>query len=92
VKNAGEVLLGEHTPSTLGNFVLGPSHVLPTGGWARTHSALSVHDFLKRTSVVEVEPSAYAGLARQAKVFADYEGFDAHANAVGPARTRLLGN
>ncbi len=92
VQNAGEVLLGEYTPSTLGNFVLGPSHVLPTGGWAKTHSALSVHDFLKRTSVVEVMPSAYAGLARHARVFAEYEGFDAHANAVGPARSKLLGN
>ena len=39
IKNAGEILLGEHTPSTLGNFVLGPSHVLPTGGWAKTFSA-----------------------------------------------------
>jgi histidinol dehydrogenase len=92
VRNAGEILLGEFSPSTLGNFVLGPSHVLPTGGWARTHSALSVHDFLKRSSVVEVLPSAYDKLARHAKVFAEYEGFDAHANAVGSARKKLLGN
>lgn len=92
IRNAGEILLGEFTPSTLGNFVLGPSHVLPTGGWAKTHSALSVHDFLKRTSVVEVSPSAYNGLAQHAKIFAEYEGFDAHANAVGPERKKLLGN
>jgi histidinol dehydrogenase len=92
VKHAGEILLGEHTPSTLGNFVLGPSHVLPTGGWAKTFSALSVHDFMKRTSVVEVTPAAYPELAQHAAVIAKYEGFDAHANAVGELRKKLLGN
>ena len=92
IKNAGEILLGEYTPSTLGNFVLGPSHVLPTGGWARTFSALSVHDFMKRTSVVEVAASAYPELAKQAKIIASYEGFDAHANAVSELRDKLLGN
>ncbi|MBC8036235.1 MAG: histidinol dehydrogenase [Rhizobiales bacterium] len=92
IKNAGEILLGEHTPSTLGNFVLGPSHVLPTGGWAKTFSALSVHDFMKRTSVVEVRPQAYPELAKQAGIIAKYEGFDAHANAVSVLRKKLLGN
>jgi histidinol dehydrogenase len=92
VKNAGEILLGEHTPSTLGNFVLGPSHVLPTGGWAKTFSALSVHDFMKRTSVVEVTAQAYPELAKHAGLIAKYEGFDAHANAVSDLRKKLLGN
>ena len=92
IKNAGEILLGEHTPSTLGNFVLGPSHVLPTSGWAKTFSALSVHDFMKRTSVVEVTALAYPELARHAAVIARYEGFDAHANAVSDLRKKLLGN
>ncbi len=92
VKNAGEILLGEHTPSTLGNFVFGPSHVLPTGGWAKTFSALSVHDFMKRTSVVEVTAQAYPELAKQAGIIAKYEGFDAHANAVSDLRKKLLGN
>ena len=40
LENAGEILLGEHTPPTLGNFVIGVNHVLPTGGWARTGSPL----------------------------------------------------
>jgi histidinol dehydrogenase len=92
IRNAGEILLGEHTPSTLGNFVLGPSHVLPTGGWAKTFSALSVHDFMKRTSVVEVTAQAYPELAKHAGVIAKYEGFDAHANAVSDVRKKLLGN
>jgi len=92
VRNAGEVLLGEHTPTTLGNFVIGPSHVLPTGGWAKTFSALSVHDFMKRTSVAYVTKAGYPAMARQARVIATYEGFEAHANAVSELRTRLLGN
>lgn len=92
VKNAGEVLLGEHTPSTLANFVIGPSHVLPTGGWARTCSALSVHDFMKRTTVAEVSRAAYAELAKHARVIANYEGFEAHANAVSQRREPLMGN
>jgi histidinol dehydrogenase len=92
IRHAGEILLGEHTPSTLGNFVLGPSHVLPTGGWAKTFSALSVHDFMKRTSVVEVTAQAYLELAKHAGVIAKYEGFDAHANAVSELRRKLLGN
>jgi histidinol dehydrogenase len=92
IRHAGEILLGEHAPSTLANFVVGPSHVLPTGGWARTGSALSVHDFLKRTALVHVTREGYATLAGHAKTFADYEGFDAHGNAVSGMRRPLLGN
>jgi histidinol dehydrogenase len=90
--HAGEILLGEYAPSTLANFVVGPSHVLPTGGWAHTGSALSVHDFLKRTSLVNISKQGYETLAPYAKVFADYEGFDAHGNAVGDLRKPLMGN
>lgn len=92
IKHAGEILLGEHAPSTLANFVVGPSHVLPTGGWARTGSALSVHDFLKRTSIVDVTKQGYNLLSPHAKTFADYEGFDAHGNAVSTLRDGLTGN
>lgn len=89
-ENAGEILLGEYTPSTLGNFVLGPNHVLPTGGWARTASPLSVFDFMKRTSIGHVTREGYDALARQARVIANYEGFDAHANAVSELRQKFL--
>ena len=92
IKHAGEILLGEYTPSTLANFVVGPSHVLPTGGWAKTGSALSVHDFLKRTSLVHVTRQGYDTLAPHAKTFAEYEGFDAHANAVSDLRKGLMKN
>ena len=89
-KNAGEILLGEYTPSTLGNFVLGPNHVLPTGGWARTASPLSVFDFMKRTSIGHVTREGYDALARPARIIANYEGFDAHANAVSELRRKFL--
>jgi histidinol dehydrogenase len=90
IENAGEVLLGKHTPVTLGNFVLGPNAVLPTGRAAMTHSPLSVFDFMKRISVGYVTSVGYPVLARHACVLATYEGFDAHANAVSEIRDRLL--
>jgi histidinol dehydrogenase len=88
--NAGEILLGRHTPPTLGNFVIGVNHILPTSGWAKTGSPLTVHDFMKRTSVAYVTAKGYPELARHAEVIARYEGFDGHANAVSETRDRLL--
>ena len=74
---------------TLGNFVVGRNHVLPTSGWARTGSPLSVFDFMKRTSIVHVTSAAYPELARHARTLANYEGFEAHANAVSEIREEL---
>lgn len=90
LEHAGEILLGRHTPPTLGNFTIGVNHVLPTSGWAKTGSPLTVHDFMKRTSVAYVTARAYPELARHAEVIATYEGFDGHANAVSETRARLL--
>ncbi len=90
LKNAGEILLGKHTPPTLGNFVIGVNHVLPTSGWARTGSPLTVYDFMKRTSIAYVTGKGYPELAKHAQVIATYEGFDGHANAVSETRMRLL--
>ena len=92
IRNAGEILLGERTPVTLGNFVLGPNAVLPTGGAARTASPLSVFDFMKRTSVGYVTQAAYGELATHAHALARYESFDGHARAVGEPRRRVLGH
>lgn len=80
--HAAEVLLGPRTPITLGNFVLGPNCVLPTGGWAKTFGPLSVTDFMKRSSVGYVTRPAYEALAAHARALADYEGFAAHAAAI----------
>ncbi|MCB1377332.1 MAG: histidinol dehydrogenase [Alphaproteobacteria bacterium] len=90
LENAGEILLGKHTPPTLGNFVIGVNHVLPTSGWARTGSPLTVFDFMKRTSIAYVTGQGYPELARHAHVIATYEGFDGHANAVSATRDALL--
>jgi histidinol dehydrogenase len=88
--HAGEILLGEHTPTTLGNYVLGPNHVLPTSGWARTASPVSVFDFLTRTSIAYVTSKAYPELAKNARTLATYEGFEGHANAVSELRDEIL--
>ena len=90
ILHAGEILLGPHTPIVLGNFVLGPNAVLPTGGAARTASPLSVHDFLKRTSIGYVTEAGYAELAGPARTLATYEGFDGHAHAVSATRDALI--
>lgn len=90
LEHAGEILLGEHTPVTLGNFVLGPNHVLPTSGWAKTASPVSVFDFMKRTSIAYVTDKGYPELARHARALATYEGFEAHANAVSPLRDKFF--
>ena len=90
--NAGEILLGAHTPVCIGNFALGPNAVLPTNAAALTRSPLGVFDYLKATSIGHVTRKGYARLAPLAKTFATYEGFDAHALAVSDMRDRAFGN
>ena len=90
LEHAGEILLGEYTPTTLGNYVIVPNHVLPTSGWARTASAVSVFDFLKRNSIAYVTSKGYPDLAKHAHALATYEGFDGHANAVSELRNKIL--
>jgi histidinol dehydrogenase len=90
IRNAGEILLGPCSPITLGNFLLGPNAVLPTGGRARTASPLSVFDYLKRSSVAQVTRAGYDRVAPDAHRLATYEGFDGHARAVSALRARLL--
>ena len=88
--HAGEILLGEHTAISIANFVLSPNAVLSTGMHAKTTSPLSVHDFMKKSSVGYVTQSAYAELAGHARRLAEYEGFDAHANAVSELREEAM--
>ncbi|AUG99795.1 histidinol dehydrogenase [Prodigiosinella confusarubida] len=90
IRNAGEILLGNYTPITLGNFVLGPNAVLPTNGAAKTAGPLSVFDYMKRISIGYVTAAGYDPLAVKAKRFAEYEGFPGHALAVSDVRKRLL--
>ncbi|MEG2381114.1 MAG: histidinol dehydrogenase [Oscillospiraceae bacterium] len=82
IKNAGEILLGEYTPVTLCNFVLGPNAILPTGQFAKTYSSVSVFDFLKRSSVGYASRAGFEMVRDYADRFATVEGFDTHALAV----------
>ena len=82
VKNAGAAFLGGTTPETLGDYMAGPNHILPTGGTARFSSPLGVYDFVKRTSILNFSPEALQKYGREAAYFAELEGFDAHARSV----------
>lgn len=82
IKNAGEILLGDYTPITLCNFVLGPNAILPTGGFAKTYSSVSVMDFLKRSSVGYASKAGFDMVKGYAETFANAEGFETHALAV----------
>ncbi len=82
IKHAGEILLGEYTPITLCNFLLGPNAILPTGRQARTVSAVSLWDFLKRSSIGYVTEEGFAKVRDMAAEFADLEGFETHATAL----------
>jgi len=83
VVNAGAIFLGEHSPEPIGDYAAGPNHVLPTGGNARFSSPLSVYDFLKRISIIEMSPQGMEAVGRTAYDFATIEGLDAHAKSVG---------
>ncbi|MGH1350546.1 MAG: histidinol dehydrogenase [Methyloligellaceae bacterium] len=82
IRNAGEILLGENSVITIGNFCLGVNAILPTGGNAKTAGCLTVHDFMKRSSIGLINKEGFASLGPVAKKLADYEGFPAHANAL----------
>ena len=82
LKNAGEILIGEETPSSFGNYGLGVNHVLPTGGNAHTYSCTSVWDFLKRTSLARMDKQGFNALKDSVTTMTDYEGFPAHGNVI----------
>jgi histidinol dehydrogenase len=86
VRNAGSVFLGAWTPETMGDYCSGTNHVLPTYGFARAYSGLSLHDFVKRMTVQELTSDGLRELGPTAITLAALEGLDAHANAV---RVRL---
>jgi histidinol dehydrogenase len=81
VRNAGAIFLGGRTGEVLGDYVAGPSHVLPTAGTARFASPLGVADFQRRTSLIEVSAAGLQALARDAALIAAGEGLSAHALA-----------
>jgi histidinol dehydrogenase len=82
VTAAGAVFLGPWSPETVGDYCSGPNHTLPTYGYARSYSGLSLEDFQKRITVQELTPGGLQGLGPTAQVLAHLEGLDAHAAAV----------
>ncbi|MBC6471860.1 MAG: histidinol dehydrogenase [Hormoscilla sp. GM102CHS1] len=99
IKNTGEILLGPYTPIPTANYCLGVNAILPTGGFARSYSAVSVWDFLKRSGIGYLTKEGFDRLQHTTQTLADYEGFPAHAMAIrerenllkkGPIRIKSL--
>ncbi len=81
VRNAGSVFMGKYCPESLGDYIAGPNHTLPTSGTARFSSPLSVDYFIKKTQYTYYTKEALAGVANEIAVFARAEGLEAHARA-----------
>jgi histidinol dehydrogenase len=86
VRHAGAIFCGRFTPEALGDYVAGTNHVLPTSGAARFSSGLSTADFMKRTSILECGPEAFAALAGATEILAAAEGLPAHARSASIRR------
>ena len=82
VKNAGAIFLGEYSSEPLGDYFAGPNHVLPTNGTAKFFSALSVDDFIKKSSIISYSREALQDVYKDIVQFAECERLTAHANSI----------
>ena len=82
ITNAGVIFSGEWTPESMGDYIIGPSHILPTNGMAKRQSGLSVYNFLRRQSTISSSKKTITTLGPSAMLLADCEGLDAHANSI----------
>ncbi len=82
IESAGAIFLGHHSPVALGDYVAGPSHVLPTGGTARWAAGLTANDFLRGGSIIEYSSTGLAEIAEDVRLMADKEGLTAHRGSV----------
>ena len=89
VITAGSVFLGHYTPESLGDYISGTNHVLPTAGWARSRSGLSITDFMRRMTVQEATPEGLGLLGPHGARLALHEGLDAHRLAIEIRLARL---
>jgi histidinol dehydrogenase len=80
--NAGEILIGQHTPFSAGNFVIGVPASLPTSGFAHVSSGITVNAFLKHTAIAKATETALRRMAPTVLALSDHEGFSAHGNAI----------
>lgn len=83
IENAGAIFVGPYSSEPVGDYFAGPNHVLPTNGTARFSSALSVDDFIKKSSVISYSKEALLANGSKIVTLAKYEGLDAHARAIG---------
>jgi histidinol dehydrogenase len=82
IRNAGAIFVGEYTPEPVGDYMAGPNHVLPTAGTARFASALSVDNFIKKTSLIQYTQKAFKREAPDIIRLAEIEGLGAHAGSI----------
>ena len=82
IRNAGAIFIGEYSSEPLGDYFAGPNHVLPTNGTARFFSALSVDDFIKKSSIISYSREALEAAHRDIETFAEAEHLTAHANSI----------
>ena len=82
IRNAGALFLGHYTPESMGDYIAGPNHVLPTAGTARFSSALNLEHFTKKTSLIHYSKEAFEDEADDVIRLAQIEGLTAHANSV----------
>jgi histidinol dehydrogenase len=82
VRNAGAIFLGEYSSEPLGDYFAGPNHVLPTNGTAKFFSALSVNDFIKKSSIISYSREALEEIHKDIETFAECEKLTAHANSI----------
>lgn len=91
IKNAGGMFLGEHSAEVFGDYIAGPSHVMPTGGSARFNSALNVRHFLKFQPLINMSESEVLSLVDDVAVLAKVEGLDGHRQSALQRKKNLIG-
>lgn len=82
IRNAGAIFIGEYSSEPLGDYFAGPNHVLPTNGTAKFFSALSVDDFIKKSSIISYSKEALCAIHKDIESFAEAESLTAHANSI----------
>ena len=82
IRNAGAIFLGTYSSEPLGDYFAGPNHVLPTNGTAKFFSALSVDDFIKKSSIISYSKDALESIYKDVVQFAECEQLTAHANSI----------
>jgi len=82
IKNAGAIFLGHYTPESVGDYIAGPNHVLPTGGTARFFSPLSTDSFMKKSSLIFYTRESLEKVSEAVMQIADVEGLEAHGNTI----------